>query len=248
MRKLPLFLLFCIFSSLLFAQDSTKKDIFVFNITDYIVSASDSLTLVQLQLPANVNDLISSGQMSILKHNFTNKKEDTAATGWGRCQLIKGDYYYFGIRLYNKTDKPVANDLIYTKINYPANYKGSIYDMIKNAIYFDHVTDGPFYDFATAMTLDKQKENVLLDSLLADIRYTGKVMQEQNNGQDQNISGGIFDGKKLFAAMQMATVDQLKKFLSYVTARPQRYAGNHWKIAETFATWMTSKTPTVAIE
>jgi len=242
MKKLLLFFLFCAGSLLLFAQEAGKKDVFVFNITNYIIALNDSTTLVQVHLP-NTNSLIAADQVGVLRHNYTNIKEDTAMTGWGKCQLIKGDYYYFGIHLNEKKNKPVVKDLIYTRINYPANYKGFIYKMIQNAVYFDHVTDEPFYDFNTAMQLDEQKENSLIDSLLADIRYTGKAMLEQSNGQDHNITGGIFDGKKLFVAMQTVTASQVKKFLGYVVARPQKYAGNHWKISETFATWMTSATP-----
>ena len=85
----------------------------------------------------------------------------------------------------------------------------------------------------------------MIDSLVADIQFTGKEMLQQNDGQDQNISGGIFNGKKLFAAMQTATAAHVKAFLDYVNARPQKYAGNNWKIAETFATWMAGGTPMV---
>ena len=36
-----------------------------------------------------------------------------------------------------------------------------------------------------------------------------------------------------------------QNFIDYVIAQPQKYAGNTWKIAETFATWMAGGTPTV---
>jgi hypothetical protein len=78
-----------------------------------------------------------------------------------------------------------------------------------------------------------------------DIRFTGKEMLRQNDGQDQVINGGIFDQKRLFASMQTITRQYLIDFIDYVIAYPGKYAGNNWKVSETFATWMISKTPVV---
>ncbi|MGG9963540.1 hypothetical protein [Ferruginibacter sp. SUN106] len=230
------------------AQQESKKELFVFTITGYIVAAGDSITVVQVQMPAGAKAVIEKGQAGLLRRNFTNDNTDTAKTGWGKCSLIKSDYYYFGLHLYDPQKKPQKNDLIYTMVNYPVKYKGRIYGMVKNAVYFEHVTGGNFYDFNTPATLNEQQESSLIDSLVADIKFTGKEMLQQNNGQDQDITGGIFNGKKLFTAMQIVTNANVKDFLDYVIARPQKYAGNTWKIAETFATWMVSNTPTVIRE
>ena len=243
MKRFCITLLISFFSVAALAQKSDSKEIFVFRITNYIVSLNDSLTTVQVQLPdGNFN--IPKDQMGLLKPNYSNTK-DTAIIGWGRCQLIKFDYNYFGIHLYNKDRLPKENDLIYTFFEYPTNYKGRIYKLIKNAIYFDRVTEGSFFEFGTAASLTEKEENFLIDSLVEDIKFTGREMLKQNNGQDQLIDGGIFSGKKLFDAMQTITAEHVAQFLDYVIARPQKYAGNNWKISETFATWMISKTPTV---
>jgi hypothetical protein len=55
----------------------------------------------------------------------------------------------------------------------------------------------------------------------------------------------MFDGKKLFDAMEMTTRQQLVEFLKYINARPGNYAGNTWKLSEIFATWIVSKAPQV---
>lgn len=70
-------------------------------------------------------------------------------------------------------------------------------------------------------------------------------MNEQSQAQNQIIKDGLFKGKQLFDAMQKITSDDVRKFLKYVIARPDNYAGNTWKISETFATWMVSGSPTV---
>ncbi len=244
MKKL--FLIMCVFAVPIMAMAQTKneKEVFTFTITDYIVDASDSIKIVQVQLPV-ASITIDMGQMGLLKHNYTNSKDDTVKIAWGKCRLIKKDYYYFGLHLYNKINTPIKNDLLYTQINYPAKYKGRIYDLVRNAVYFEHVNGGFFYNFAEPLSLNEQKENSLIDSLVADIKFTGKEMLQQNDGQDQIVKGGIFNEKKLFAAMQTVTGSHVKSFIDYVIAFPQKYAGNTWKISETFATWMVGETPTV---
>jgi hypothetical protein len=160
----------------LVAQKENNKELFVFTITGYMVAASDSIFVVQVQMPAGSGVTIEKEQMGLLHRNYTNNKNDTAATGWGRCQLIKGDYYYFGLHLYNAGNKPQQNDLLYTNVVYPAKYKGRLYGLVKNAVYFEHVTGGSFFDFGTPLSLTQQNEDNLIDSLVADIQFTGREM------------------------------------------------------------------------
>jgi hypothetical protein len=227
------------------AQINNKKEIFAFVISDYIVTANDSISIVQLQLPKEPKIRIDINQVGVLKHNYTNAKEDTTRVGWGKCDLIKNAYRYFGIRLYKKTNKPLKNDIIYTAISYPAKYKGLFYGLIKNAVYISRITGENFYEFNTPAALNEQTENNLIDSLVADIKYTATQMLLQNDGQDQPLKDGIFAGKKLFAAMLTTTNKNVKDFIAYIIARPQIYTGNTWPIAEIFATWMAAGTPTV---
>jgi hypothetical protein len=88
----------------------------------------------------------------------------------------------------------------------------------------------------------------VIDSLVADIQYTGKEMLQQHDGQDRIVATGRFKDKKLFTAMQQITNTDVTDFLDYIIARPRLYAGNDWKIAEVFATWMDGGAPTVIKE
>jgi len=246
MKKILVFLMMVFFASRCMAQDQTKKDLFAFTITNYIVSVNDSMVIVQVEMPEEPKNILEMKKLGLLKHNFSNAPDDTASIGVGKCQLIKGNYYYFGLHLNEKNNLPKGNDVLYVFTDYPATYKGRIYGLIRNAIYLTHVTENKFYEFGDAALLDENKENSLIDSLVADIKYTATQMLHQNNNQDQIIKGGIFNGKKLFAAMQTITRDYVKLFLDYVIARPKKYAGNNWKVSETMATWMINETPTVA--
>lgn len=243
MKRKFLLVIYLIISIATSAQ-SLEKDIFAFTITDYLVNNNDSISIVQVEL-SNPLIKITDKQLGLLKHNFSNNNEDTASIGHGRCNLIKGSYYYFGIRLYKNSIKPMKNDIVYTKISYPTKYKGQFYNLIRNAVYFEHVTGGNFFDFGSALEMDERKERNLIDSLVADIKFTGEEMQKKSDSQDAMIEEGLFKGKKLFACMQTISAENVKDFIDYVIARPSKYAGNTWKIAEVFATWVMAGTPRV---
>jgi len=227
------------------AQTTKVKDVFAFRITDYIVKLSDSVVIVQVDLPQGQSG-IAEKQPGLLRGNHSNG--DTATIGAGKCDLIKGSYYYFGIHLADKKKLPQKGDLIYTRAGYPATYKGQIYHLLRFDIHLQHVTEGAFYSVAFPVLGDKHQEAGVIDSLVADIKYTGREMLKQNDGQDRLITKGRFRDKKLFAAMQQITAVDVTDFLDYVIARPVMYAGNDWKIAEIFATWMDGGTPAVVKE
>ena len=229
-------------SSVLLAQPNKTTDVFAFRITDYMVNISDSTVLVQIQVPESGAGLVDK-QTAVLKGNFSNT--DTADLGSGRCNLIKGDYYYFGIFLSDKKKLPQKGDVLYTFVNFEPVYNGQIYKIIKNDIYLQHISEGAFYDFSFALTGNEKQENAILDSLIADVKYTADEMLSQGDGQDRVVTTGRFKNKKIFAAMKTITKNDMTDFLDYVIVFPQKYAGNDWKIAEVFATWMDGGAPTV---
>ncbi len=216
-----------------------------FPITDYIVSTNDTVSIVQVQLPDG-HTPIPVKTMGILRGANRNNEKDTANVGWGRCQLIKGDFYYFGLKLY-RGRSPHAGDLVYVILPKPATvYGGRIPELACHSINLVKVTEEAMYQPSLARSVwSKEDEARVTAEMVEDIRYTAREMRKQMPGVDQVITTGIFKDKKLFDAMEAATENDLLAFLDYVIARPRLYAGNTWKISETFATWMTSGTPTV---
>lgn len=237
-----LFLMF--FSVAIMAQKDSVRSIFAFPITEYMPEKNDSLVVVQVQIPdASVAD-IPLNKLGVLKHRYQNGKAlDTASIGFGRCSLVKGDYRYFGIRLYiGQTASP--GDLIYLQLTIPLKYKGELFDISRHHIHLQMVDDSYIYRREEVYFFQNAaEENKILDSLVSDIHYTGDVMSGQMPEQNQVMNDGLFKGKKLFDAMQQATRKDLITFLRYINARPQKYAGHSWKISEIFATWMVSGTP-----
>lgn len=246
MKRLFASILLVAITTVSFAQTDSVKAIFAFPITDYMPEKNDSVVIVQVQLPDASAVDIPKNQLGILKHRFENGKElDTNMIGFGRCSLIKGDYRYFGIAVYpGRTASP--GDLLYMQLTVPLAYKGELFNLSRYHIHLQMVDDSYIYRREDVYFFQNAgDENKILDSLVADIRYTGKVMTEQMPEQNQLMTEGIFKGKKVFAAMQGTTRKDLVTFLRYVNARPQKYAGHSWKISEIFATWMVSGTPHV---
>ena len=235
-------ILFLFFNS--FSQKDSVEILFAYRITDYRVKLNDSVTIVQINLPEALPLSISEKQIGILKHRYQNGVLDTNLIGWGRCHLIKGNYYYFAIYKY-RNEEPEQGDLLYTRSKTPSFYKSILFDINRHAVSLTAVDDRQFYHVADLFVLNQQREKIILDSMVADIRITGSEMKKQMPGQNQKISGGLFNGKKLFDAMEIITSKELEEFFKYIIARPERYAGNTWKLSEIFATWMVNKTPQV---
>ena len=227
------------------AQTDTVKQVFAFKITDYIKLLSDTSSIVQVMNPNASLFNIQEKQIGSVFHCYKKgEKLDTMLVGWGRCQLIKGEYYYFGIH-HNIKQQPVEGDLIYVLLKLPVRYNGVLLKVMNHALEFTNVYEESFLSKDAIFTNTQKDEQVVLDSMVNDIRYTGEAMLKQIPEQNKIIKGGIYDGKKLFEAMQTVKRTELELFLTYISARPKNYAGNSWKISETFATWMDGGTPTV---
>ena len=227
-----------------YSQKDSVEVLFAYRITNYTVKLNDSVTIVQITLPDALPVSIKDKAIGILKHRYENGNIDTNLIGWGRCNLIKGDYYYFSIHKYSK-EEPEQGDLLYTKCKMLPYYKSLLFDINTHAIDLTTVYEDQFYHAAELFQLNAQKEKVLLDSMIADIRFTGKEMKKLMPDQNQLVKGGLFDGKKIFEAMETANRKELEEFLKYVIARPVNYAGNTWKLSEIFATWAINKSPQV---
>ena len=83
-----------------YSQKDSVEVLFAYRITDYQVKLNDSVTVVQINIPDAFPLSISDKQIGILKHRYENGTLDTNLIGWGKCHLIKGDFYYFAIHKY----------------------------------------------------------------------------------------------------------------------------------------------------
>lgn len=232
------------FSLIAFSQTDSTEVMFAFRITGYSVKLNDSVTVVQVLLPDASPVSIKQGQIAVLKHRYENNVYDSSMIGWGRCSLIKSNYYYFSVHKYHE-EEPAQGDLLYTKCKAPVKYIGLLFNISRHAISLTKVDESQFYYSNDIFSeISPEKEKVILDSMVADIRFTGKAMLEQAPQMNKEVKGGIYNGKKLLSAMQEVRRSEVEDFLKFMGTKPAKYAGNVWKISEVFATWMINETPT----
>lgn len=226
-----------------FAQNTNSK-VIAFPITDYIIKTNDTIQIVQLQLPDGLS--IKERTVGILKSKHIKGDKDLQEIGYGRCYLIKGDYYYFSVTMKKGNRLPSAGDLLYTTIDLPGTYDGLLYKVARHCITFSKIDETPLMRLKDALlTSDEAAESILLDLFVEEVKYTGTTMLAQNDNQNMVIDKGTYKDQKLFTLMQGIHQKDIKDFLEYIVARPAIYSGKNWKFAEIFATWTTEGAPTV---
>jgi hypothetical protein len=209
-----------------------------FPVTDYMVALNDSTSVVQLEMPEGF--VVPDKQLGIVYGVYHDDPAQAVQKGYGRCYLVKGVYHYFAISN-NRSGLPVqAGDLLYMFLDSTGIYYGRIPQLAGHFIRFQNVYEDPFYDRYLVFkdwTIDH--ELVVLDSMKADIRFTGQWMKDNNDEQDARVTGGIYKGRTIFDVMIHCTGADLLRFLDYVISSPRNYAGTAWKLTETFATWVS---------
>lgn len=215
-----------------------------FRITDYLVSLNDSTVVVQIHPADGV--LLKEKQLGMARGVFREQSSDTVAKGYGRLQLIKGDYYYFSIGHNTSKTAILPGDLLYTFVPATPNCSGSIPRLALHSIVLTDVYDQPFYDSLRIFEgWDIAQETRALDTMLKDIRFTAGYFLQNQPSMNVKVSSGPFLGEKVLEVMQKATVADLKDFIGYMIARPRIYAGRVWKLSEIFATWVVNGAPAV---
>ncbi len=256
--KKVLFILFLFTTVHSLAQPDTSKLVRAFPITDYMVDLPivgddtnniDSIKIVQLKLPVGVT--IAEKQLGVLRGMYRDKHADTTTIGVGRCHLIKGDYYYFTINNKKSGVKPRAGDLVYVQLSFVGGnsnkaYPGLVVQLAAHYIGLQNVYEKPLYDrYAVFSRWTKSDEQKLLDSLVADIRFTGDYFLKNSPAVNIKIKAGPRAGRMVLNTMISCTKKDVTDFLEYMIARPRFYAGHEWKVSEVFATWLGEGGPTV---
>jgi hypothetical protein len=243
MRLLFIFLLVIKITNVQGQFDTTNKCLRAFPITDYMVALNDSTTVVQIELPDDIK--ISDLQIGVLYGRFKSLASDAVEKGAGKCHLIKKPFYYFAIKG-AKGKQPEKGDLIYTYIDRSPIYNGRFPKLAAHFIRLQNVYGDNLYDrFEVFRSWKLTDEKNLMDSLKADIQFTGRYFLENDPSIDKPIGSGIYSGQKTLYVMAECQILDLERFLDYVLARPRNYAGAEWKISEIFATWLSEGAPIV---
>lgn len=232
---------------LVFAQTDNTKQLRAFPITDYIIDLNDSTQLVQIEMPDGIT--FNYKQLGLIHGVYVTSSDDTVSKGYGRCYLIKGNYYYFAISQ-NKSGIPLKEgDLLYTFMDKTNIWDGQIPKLASHFIQLQDVYENRFYDrYLIFINWTESQERSLLDSMVADIRFTGKYFQENDPSMDIILRSGKYKGKKILSVMIDCKTEDVTDFVDYVIARPKLYAGRQWKLSEVFATWLEAGAPAIIKE
>ncbi|HEX4877073.1 MAG TPA: hypothetical protein VFV31_10405 [Chitinophagaceae bacterium] len=226
-------------------QSTAQKEQWLraFPITSYIVDGNDSVKIVQLEMPEQIT--LKEKQLGLIRGVYESNPKDTAEKGFGRCQLIKSNYYYFAI--VNKNGIPLKEgDLLYTLMDKTEIYYGLFPKLAAHFIRLQSVNEQPFYDrYLIFSRWTAEEEKKLMDSVVADIRYTGNYFLENDPSLDKEITSGDYKGKKILSVMAACKQEEVADFFEYIIARPRLYAGRTWKVSEIFATWIDAGAPRV---
>jgi hypothetical protein len=231
--------IFCISAE---AQTDTSKWLRAFPVTDYMVSLNDSVKVVQLEMPDGIT--IAEKQLGLMYGRYNGVREEAVEKGYGRCYLIKSNYFYFAMG-HNQSGLPLkAGDLIYTNMPVSAIYYGRIPKLAGHFIKLLNVYDSALYDrYLVFNQWSPVDEKNMTDTLVSDIQFTGNYFLQNNPEMNQDIKTGTYAGNKVLQVMTSCTAQDVEDFLDYIIARPRLYAGREWKIAEIFATWLVSGAP-----
>ncbi len=225
-----------------FAQNDSTQWLRAFPITDYMVDLNDSVKVVQLQMPDGYS--LKEKQLGVIYGVFGTSREEAVQKGYGRCHLIKGDYYYFTIGNNTSGQSLKAGDLLYTFMEKTGIYYGNFPRLAAHFIRLQDVNGNPFYDrYTIFFNWSEADEHKMTDSLVADIRFTGTWFKENQPSADRPITQGRYQGQKTLDVMAECTPEDVRHFLSFVLTSPRLYAGREWKITEIFATWLINGAP-----
>jgi len=241
MKKM--FLAVCIlFSVSGYAQTDTTKWLRAFPITGYMVDLNDSVKVVQLLMPEG--HVIKDKQLGLIRGTYRSAASDTAMKGYGRCNLIKGDYYYFTISK-NQSGIPLQEgDLLYTFMDKTAIYYGRIVKLASYFIQLQDVYKNRFFDrYTVFLQWTEEDEKAIIDSMVRDIKFTGDYFLKSDTSKNMLIKKGTFNGKRVLDVMASCDPGFVTDFIDYLLIRPRQYAGREWKITEIFATWLIEGAP-----
>lgn len=231
-----------------FAQiDTANKILRAFPITDYMLDLDDSTKLVQIEMPENLK--LKDKQIGLLYGLYESSAATAIQKGYGKCQLIKGNYYYFAINKNNSSLPITKGDLLYTFMEKTNIHTGQLPKLAAHFIRLQDVYENSLYDrYNIFLKWSKEDERKLMDSIVRDIRFTGEYFLKENPSMDVLIQKGDYKGQKTLYVMAECMEADVIKFFDYMIARPRNYAGKEWKVSEIFATWLSEGAPTVIKE
>lgn len=140
---------------------------------------------------------------------------------------------------------PGDNAYLIQKIT-SATYRGLLFDLSRLNVNFSRNDLQSFYQPMQLQYLrNAADEEQFLRVMMEDIHTTaGKRIELAKADEiEPPAAAGRFGGMNLYEAMLQSDLADLRAYLRFVRAFPARYMGRHYRLDETYATWIINKTP-----
>lgn len=115
------------------------------------------------------------------------------------------------------------------------------YDLFRFRINFLNSYDDKLFDCEEWETYRAESEMALIQTLADEVRYYGGEMRGKM--PSMLLQGGKYKDLDLFDAMVRTSAEDMRSFLHFIRSYPAHYAGQDWKIAEIYVTWLTHNMP-----
>ena len=187
--------------------------------------------------------LILMGKKNGVNRNFR-------VGGYGKLNWVNANYSQWEVTVYNIKDStylPQLGDLLECTVGVPEEIKAdNPYDKI--ILYHIRFLDNEWRNLLDLNEIySKSYDNMFyphIRNLLAAIREVPTLKNKEiSRSMKMKITAGIFKGKNLGYAMKNTSREHLWTFLRYVGAEYKRYAGQDFRISETYATWLKYGSP-----
>ena len=142
------------------------------------------------------------------------------------------------------TEKGIAlqlGDLVQMPIIIPNEPNTLAFDLFRFRINFLNSYADKLFDCEEWETYYAETETALIQTLADEVRYYGGEMRGKM--PSQVLQNGRYKDMDMFDAMVRTSAVDMRSFLSFIRSYPAHYAGQEWKIAEVYATWLTHDTP-----
>ena len=170
-----------------------------------------------------IAEIVDYDWKPVCKTKISELSENAAKFEFLNCDLSADNEYFLKIHLHIQKNK----------------YRSIFFEFLTQNINFISISNETFYTFEKLYKSDsKLLETKILKKLERDIYYVGFFMKNQM--PDTVISGGKYDGKRLFDVMQKTKVSDVKSFLAYIQEYPERYKNKIWKFSEMYGTGLVS--------
>lgn len=148
------------------------------------------------------------------------------------------------MRLKVTTEKGISlqiGDLIQLPIIIPNEPNTLAFDLFRFHINLLNSYSDKLFNCEAWVNYDEETEKLLIQTLADEVRYYGGEMRGKM--PSQILENGRYKDMDMFDAMVRTSADDMHSFLNFIRSYPAHYAGQDWKIAEIYATWLTHNTP-----